>query len=284
MSSSDLKITASSVVEVILVSPGGGGPTLAAEVFRQTNSGLAAAIDDECGRDSVRCDFVNSRDARREAGALAGRKIGNRLSAALQPRAIGLASVAARLEVVLVTVFRSSRSDLHILEGSLEILPRAAITRVRTETFTAKTIDQAVSKAKSAAKFGEKATIVERNKPQPATAKGSGRTKQAAVEDAMSAIPEHSTKIGKAKLLSPGTSHETVVEANSDAELWAKWNEGLPEGAKLGSMKCTRDPKGGFLGLGRQPGCWTVDYYLPFRVSVDYMAPAAAVAKFKRTE
>lgn len=110
--------------------------------------------------------------------------------------------------------------------------------------------------------------------PVRSTVQGEGDSEEEATEKAKTKLPEGAS-VTKKEIAQEGKQEATDVEAFYEET--ARWKiesyplqHQTPEGIKVTSVECIRQPRSGFMGLGTKPGSYKVHWRLPWKVNLTY--------------
>ena len=118
---------------------------------------------------------------------------------------------------------------------------------------------------------------------QSKTALGTGPDQDSAISDAKASVPQDAVDVGSPRIVQQGEHESAEVKADSESEARSHGRRLLPKGAQFKAMQCTQPPRKGFLGLGKNPGHWTVTWEKPFRVEIAYrLLPEVTVTWLKQ--
>jgi hypothetical protein len=96
----------------------------------------------------------------------------------------------------------------------------------------------------------------------------SAETVELALAAAKAKVPAGAQVIEEQRWESKRESKE--IEAATEADARALIPHNMPEGAKVVNFELVREPKGGFLGIGREDGSWRLTFAAPCRVKIFY--------------
>ena len=145
---------------------------------------------------------------------------------------------------------------------------------VSGKQFDGRTLEEALAKAKVAT-LGRKVLnqiVIRDTKQEVITA--TGGNSEAAIEAAKMRVPSRSFDISSGEIIQKGQINSMEITAFSEDEALNSWKRGVPEGAKLDSLRCVSIPCKGRFGIGNKPGSWKADWSLPFVARITYKTTA----------
>jgi hypothetical protein len=152
---------------------------------------------------------------------------------------------------------------------------------VAKQVFHGKTVAEAEAEARAAIPEEDIKDITVSEKPKKKTAVRQGADAESAAMEAFRAVPDGAFDVDEEARVHPPESGEKSLKAFSKDDAQRMKNTGLPSGAKVVAFNCTVSPKSGFLGIGKAPGEWTVQWEVPvFTARVSYKSPATVTAHY----
>jgi len=106
------------------------------------------------------------------------------------------------------------------------------------------------------------------------SARGQGMSTTEAAENAAGRIPPGAFDLAEPEVVTPPTALTFKCEAYSEIEVRQSAEERLGTSARVDKVTCETPPRQGFLGIGRKPGTWSVEYTTTLSVDVQYRVPA----------
>ncbi len=106
------------------------------------------------------------------------------------------------------------------------------------------------------------------------------RSADDAVAIATKRVPQAAFDVQPAKIIQEGQKGEVEVTVADESDARSAWRRDALRGAQLDDLQCTREPKRGFVGLGKAPGTWVARWSAPFIAEVAYKTPAVVTARY----
>jgi hypothetical protein len=159
---------------------------------------------------------------------------------------------------------------------ALRATPRREL---KFKEFVGKSIDEAQRLAREA--LGDEllgADVAKDVREMSSTAQA--RSADEAVKTATKRVPEGAFDIQSAKIIQEGQTGAAEVTVADESDARSAWRREAPRGAQLDDIRCTQEPKRGFVGLGRAPGTWVARWSAPFIAEVAYKTPAVVTARY----
>jgi len=181
-----------------------------------------------------------------------------------------LTSEGSSVEEAKKTALESVSPDAKVI--SLEVVHDG--TTPRTVTGWGDSEEAAFENAKEGLPEG---TIIEEKKVEDLSiegVKGEGVSENAAFEDANSRLPD-GVAVEQKEVLQAGSQGTVVVEAFTD---WGARGEAkrlppeqqVPEGGRITSVECIRQPRLGFIGIGKKAEAYKVSWQSVWKVQLAY--------------